>query len=197
MEPQNQPTKPRKIKWATYTVEDEAVVPPLKPYDLQPVTDIPIRLAVEQGYLRRKRDLSLFQLSEDWKGHPKDSIVIAGALEPGREYAVWIADDKEHVLETKPEIPHAEETPAGAEEPAGKSVGEPARAEATKTVPGKQEVSLTEKAPKVPLPSKIHVKIPSQLSFRPKRLYLDPRPIGDSFRKRLHISRKRHTLIKR
>jgi hypothetical protein len=85
----------KKIKWITYTFGAENN-PTLEKFDINPVTDIPIRLAVEQGYIKNKRDLELYQLTDEWNGHPKRSIVIAGKMEEGREFAVWIADDKEH-----------------------------------------------------------------------------------------------------
>jgi hypothetical protein len=78
-------------KWLPYTFGPEALK--LVPYDVNPVTDIPIRLAVERGVIPRKRDLTLYRTTEDWNGHPKNSIVIAGPLEEGQPFAVWIGDD--------------------------------------------------------------------------------------------------------
>lgn len=95
-----QKPKSRRAKWVSYIFDPENV-PELFPFDLNPVSDIPIRLAVEQGYVKNKRDLAMFQLLTDWNGHPARSIVIAGKLEEGREIAVWIADDKEHKIDKK------------------------------------------------------------------------------------------------
>lgn len=99
METEQKP-KSRRVKWVCYTF-DPNNIPELFPFDLNPVSDIPIRLAVEQGSIKNKRDLALFQLLTDWNGHPARSIVIAGKLEEGREIAVWIADDKEHKIDKR------------------------------------------------------------------------------------------------
>lgn len=80
-----------KNKWLPYTFGPESLK--LVPYEVNPVTDIPIRLAVERGVIPRKRDLALYRTTEDWNGHPKNSIVIAGPLEEGQPFAVWIGDD--------------------------------------------------------------------------------------------------------
>jgi len=80
-----------KNKWLPYTFGPEALK--LVPYEVNPVTDIPIRLAVERGVIPRKRDLALFRTTEDWNGHPRNSIVIAGPIEEGQPFAVWIGDD--------------------------------------------------------------------------------------------------------
>lgn len=78
----------RKRNWIPYKFGSH--IPALEPFDLHPVTDIPIRLAVEQGVIPRKRDLRLFRTREEWNGHPPRSIVIAAALEEGQPFAVWI-----------------------------------------------------------------------------------------------------------
>ncbi|MFB3785892.1 MAG: hypothetical protein ACE15F_05925 [bacterium] len=78
----------RKRNWIPYKFGGH--IPALEPFDLHPVTDIPIRLAVEQGVIPRKRDLNLFRTREEWNGHPPRSIVIAAALEEGQPFAVWI-----------------------------------------------------------------------------------------------------------
>lgn len=80
-----------KNKWLPYTFGPELLQ--LVPYEVNPVTDIPIRLAVDRGVIPRKRDLALYRTTEDWNGHPRRSIVIAGPIEEGQPFAVWIGDD--------------------------------------------------------------------------------------------------------
>jgi hypothetical protein len=80
-----------KNKWLPYTFGPEPLN--LVPYEVNPVTDIPIRLAVDRGVIPRKRDLALYRTTEDWNGHPRRSIVIAGPIEEGQPFAVWIGDD--------------------------------------------------------------------------------------------------------
>ncbi|MBN2325631.1 MAG: hypothetical protein JXR73_00660 [Candidatus Omnitrophica bacterium] len=82
--------KPIRNKWIPYTFGPEPI--PLEPYEVDPVSDIPIRLAVERGVIPRKRALALYRTTEDWNGHPKRSIVIAGPIEEGQPFAVWIGD---------------------------------------------------------------------------------------------------------
>lgn len=64
-------------------------IPPLEPYNLEPVTDIPIRMASESGAIRMSRNLNLFRLTDEWDGWPARSIVIAGDLEEGKPFAIW------------------------------------------------------------------------------------------------------------
>ncbi len=80
-----------KNKWLSYVFGSEPLK--LEKYEVDPVSDIPIRLAVEKGVIPRKRDLALYRTAEDWNGHPRHSIVIAGPLEEGQPFAVWIGDD--------------------------------------------------------------------------------------------------------
>lgn len=80
-----------KNKWLSYVFGPEPLK--LEKYEVDPVSDIPIRLAVEKGVIPRKRDLALYRTAEDWNGHPRHSIVIAGPLEEGQPFAVWIGDD--------------------------------------------------------------------------------------------------------
>ncbi len=77
-------------KWESYTFGKDPIA--LEPFDLHPVTDIPIRLAVEKGVVKRHRDLGLYKLKEDWQGHPAGSIVVAGAFEEGKTFAIWTGD---------------------------------------------------------------------------------------------------------
>ena len=88
-------TKEKKVhvknKWLAYSFGPEPLQ--LEKYEVDPVTDIPIRLAVEKGVIPRKRDLSLYRTTEEWNGHARHSIVIAGPLEEGQPFAVWIGDD--------------------------------------------------------------------------------------------------------
>jgi hypothetical protein len=65
-----------KNKWLSYVFGSEPLK--LEKYEVDPVSDIPIRLAVEKGVIPRKRDLALYRTAEDWNGHPRHSIVIAG-----------------------------------------------------------------------------------------------------------------------
>lgn len=62
----------------------------MEPFDLTPVTDIPIRQAVEEGALKMNKELSLYIISTEWNGHPAQTPVIAGLLEEGRSFAVWV-----------------------------------------------------------------------------------------------------------
>lgn len=78
----------RKKNWVSYKFG--RLIPALEPFDLHPVADIPIRLAVEQGVIPRKRGLNLYRTREEWNGHPPRSIVIAAAIEEGQPFAVWI-----------------------------------------------------------------------------------------------------------
>ncbi|RJP30119.1 MAG: hypothetical protein C4527_10455 [Candidatus Omnitrophota bacterium] len=80
--------KPPKRKWISYTFGQE--IPPLEPFDLDPVSDIPIRLAVEEGVIKKTGDLALYRTTADWNEHPKGSIVIAGLIETGKPFALWI-----------------------------------------------------------------------------------------------------------
>ncbi|MGC9328608.1 MAG: hypothetical protein ACP5I1_13310 [Candidatus Hinthialibacter sp.] len=82
--------KPIRNKWIPYTFGPDPI--PLEPYEVDPVSDIPIRLAVERGVISRKRGLALYRTKEDWNGHPRRSIVIAGPIEEGEPFAVWVGD---------------------------------------------------------------------------------------------------------
>jgi len=84
--------KTGKNKWISYTLGPELI--PLQPFDVQPVADIPIRLAVESGALKMKKGLALYKTTDEWNGHPKGSIVIAGLLEAGQPIAVWVGNIK-------------------------------------------------------------------------------------------------------
>ncbi len=83
------PKRHRK-KWVSYTFGSELLS--LEPFDVQPVTDIPIRLAVEEGAIKKNSELALYTIQEEWNGHPKGSIVIAGKIEEGQPFAIWIGD---------------------------------------------------------------------------------------------------------
>lgn len=111
-------TRTRKKNWIPYKFSRQ--IPALEPFDLHPVTDIPIRLAVEQGVIPRKRDLNLFRTREEWNGHPPRSIVIAAALEEGQRFAVWIGgtdwDPHDPRVTQAPLVLKTLETAAGTEE---------------------------------------------------------------------------------
>lgn len=82
--------KPRRKRWATLTFGPEQ--PSLEPFDLSPVTDIPIRLAIEQGAIKRYKDLALYKTKEEWEGYPEGTIVLAGPIEEGRQVAIWLGN---------------------------------------------------------------------------------------------------------
>ncbi|MBZ0255566.1 hypothetical protein K8I31_05865 [bacterium] len=63
-------------------------------FDLEPVTDIPIRLAVEEGAIRNKRDLQIFKTTEEWHDFPKGTVIIAQLLEEGAPYALFVGDGR-------------------------------------------------------------------------------------------------------
>ena len=86
-EPAPPPEKKRRKQWSAHKFGDP--LPPLKPFDLQPVSDIPIRLAVEEGAIKNRHDLALYQLSEDWQDWRKGSVIIAGVIAPGQPFALW------------------------------------------------------------------------------------------------------------
>ncbi|MEW6234889.1 MAG: hypothetical protein AB1656_05840 [Candidatus Omnitrophota bacterium] len=91
------PQKTKKRRWATFSFGPELL--PLEPFDLQPIADIPIRLAVEEGAIKRNKELALYKTKEDWNVFPKGSIVIAGLIEKGKTFAVWIGNSKNVPLE--------------------------------------------------------------------------------------------------
>jgi len=86
------PQKSKKRRWASFTFGPELLC--LEPFDLQPIADIPIRLAVEEGAIKRNKELTLYKTKEDWNVFPKGSIVIAGLIEEGKTFAVWIGNTK-------------------------------------------------------------------------------------------------------
>ncbi len=96
-------TKPKspKRKWITSTFGPE--IPALEPFNLDPVSDIPIRLAVEEGIIKKTGDLALYRTTADWNEHPKGSIVIAGLIEEGKPFAVWVGktiNKQQSILDT-------------------------------------------------------------------------------------------------
>ena len=97
-------SRSRKKNWVSYKFGRH--IPILDPFDLHPVTDIPIRLAVEQGAIPRKRGLNLYRIREEWNGHPPRSIVIAAAIEEGQPFAVWIGG-----TDWNPNDPRVTQTP--------------------------------------------------------------------------------------
>ncbi|MDX9753975.1 MAG: hypothetical protein RBU29_08445 [bacterium] len=192
--PEDQPVEPspkahrsRRIKWATYTVDEENP-PVLHPFDLAPVSDIPIRLAVEQGYLKNKRDLALFQLKDEWNGHPVRSIVIAGKLEAGREFAVWIADDKEHRIDRK----------ALARKLAGDEFeGQPSEAAQSTQTPGEMLdwCSIAPPCHRPVLVAKIHIKHKPRIKVHPDhQIHFYPKnKIYLRFKPRIHLTHRRES----
>ncbi len=82
--------KPRRKRWGTLTFGPN--LPSLEPFDLSPVTDIPIRLAIEQGAIKRYKDLALYKTKEEWEGYPEGTIVLAGPIEEGRQVAIWLGN---------------------------------------------------------------------------------------------------------
>ncbi|MBI1390372.1 MAG: hypothetical protein GC154_18190 [bacterium] len=90
-----EPGEPRKKRrrWMAYRF-DEAK-PPMAKFDLEPVTDIPIRLAVEEGAIRNKRDLTVYKTTEDWQEFAKGTVIIAQEeIETGQPFAVFIGDGR-------------------------------------------------------------------------------------------------------
>ncbi len=61
---------------------------PLKPFDLDPVTDVIVRKAIGDG-VKGARSLSFYRTAVDWFGYPKGTIAIAGKIEPGRPFSFW------------------------------------------------------------------------------------------------------------
>jgi hypothetical protein len=84
-------SKPLKKRWYSSLFHEELL--PLKSFDLQTVSDIPIKYAIEEGAIPRKKELSLYITTEETVVHPKGSIIIAGEIEEGRPYAVWMNDE--------------------------------------------------------------------------------------------------------
>jgi len=86
--------KPKKIniknKWLSYTFGPEQME--MTSFEIDPVTDIPLRLAAEKGVISRKRDLALYRINDEWNGHPKNSILICGPIEEKQPFAIWIGD---------------------------------------------------------------------------------------------------------
>ncbi len=79
-----------KNKWISYTFGPEPME--MTPFEIDPVTDIPLRLAAEKGVISRKRDLALYRINDEWNGHPKNSILICGPIEEKQPFAIWIGD---------------------------------------------------------------------------------------------------------
>lgn len=69
-------------------------IPACIPFDLEPVSDIPIRLAVEEGAIRNKRDLQIFKTTDEWREFPKGTVIIAQLLEEGAPYALFVGDGR-------------------------------------------------------------------------------------------------------
>ncbi len=82
----------KRKKWITDTFGPELL--PLEPFDLDPVTDIPIRLAVEEGVIKKNNELALYRLTQDWGEFSKGSIILAGSIEEGKPFAVWVGGRK-------------------------------------------------------------------------------------------------------
>ncbi|MDP8242765.1 MAG: hypothetical protein P9L94_01705 [Candidatus Hinthialibacter antarcticus] len=72
----------------------DADLPPCISFDLEPVTDIPIRLAVEEGAIRNKRDLCIFKTTDEWREFPKGTVIIAQLLEENAPYALFVGDGR-------------------------------------------------------------------------------------------------------
>lgn len=72
----------------------DADLPECVLFDLEPVTDIPIRLAVEEGAICNKRDLQIFKTAEEWRDFPKGTVIIAQLLEEGAPYALFVGDGR-------------------------------------------------------------------------------------------------------
>lgn len=74
--------------WETHVFGQD--LPPLEPFDLEPVSDIPIRQAVEEGALKQNKELAIYKTTQEWNGFPARTTLIAGLIEEGKPYAVWV-----------------------------------------------------------------------------------------------------------
>ncbi len=88
----NSEFKKKTRRWLSGHFEKD--VPECVLFDLEPVTDIPIRLAVEEGAIRNKRDLQIFKTTEEWRDFAKGTVIIAQLLEEGAPYALFVGDGR-------------------------------------------------------------------------------------------------------
>lgn len=80
----------KRRRWLSGTFSED--LPACALFDLDPVTDIPIRLAVEEGAIRNKRDLAVYKTTEEWGEFPKGTVLIAQLIEAGQPYALFVGD---------------------------------------------------------------------------------------------------------
>lgn len=104
--------KKKRRRWLSGHFDSD--LPPCIPFDLEPVTDIPIRLAVEEGAIRNKRDLCIFKTTDEWRDFPKGTVIIAQLLEQGAPYALFVGDGRKLSAIEKKLLAKQGDGPAGA-----------------------------------------------------------------------------------